>query len=140
MVSAWLAVWFTSHLLGMYFGLYETSTLFDKAMHAVITSGFVILWIDWAQHAVARSWPQPMRQLAGTILLALMFTLSTAALWEIFEFTIDLTGLFTAQRSLEDTMLDMIAALVGGILTLTRQLVIAIRTPSDALLVNLDRR
>jgi|GEM_PF-3554325 len=140
LVSAWLAVWFTSHLLGMYFGLYETSTLFDKAMHAVITSGFVILWINWTTPAVARSWPRPSRQLAGTTLLALIFTLSTAALWEIFEYTIDLTGLFSAQRSLEDTMLDMIAALAGGVLALTYQVIIAARSPSVARLVNLDRR
>lgn len=140
LVSAWLAVWFTSHLLGMYFGLYETSSIFDKAMHAVITSGFVMLWIDWTQPAVARSWPQPSRQLTGTIVLALIFTLSTAALWEIFEFTIDLTGFFTAQRSLEDTMLDMIAALAGGLLALIHQMVLAGQTPSETLLVNLDRR
>jgi len=117
-LSLWLAVWFTCHLLGMSFDLYETSTSFDKAMHAFITSGFVMMWIDWIQPALARSQSDPFRRICSAVLLALTFTLASAALWEIFEFTIDQTGLFVAQRSLEDTMLDMIAALVGGTLAL----------------------
>jgi len=118
LLSLWLAVWFTCHLLGMSFDLYETSTSFDKAMHAIITSGFVMMWIDWVQPALARSQPDPFRRLCSAVLLALTFTLASAALWEIFEFAIDQTGLFVAQRSLEDTMLDMIAALAGGALAL----------------------
>lgn len=140
LVSAWLAVWFSLHLLGMYFGLYETSPVFDKAMHAIITSGFVVMWIDWTQPVVARSWVHPARQMAGTIVLALIFALSTAALWEIFEFAIDRTGLFTTQRGLEDTMFDMIAALGGGLLALGPYLVANKRTPPTVWLVDLDRR
>lgn len=117
-LSLWLAIWFTGHLLGMFFNMYETSASFDKAMHAIITSGFVMMWIDWVQPALTRSQPDPFRRLCSAVLLAFTFTLASAALWEIFEFAIDQTGLFVAQRSLEDTMLDMIAALAGGTLAL----------------------
>ncbi|MBL4871794.1 MAG: hypothetical protein JKX72_12695 [Robiginitomaculum sp.] len=117
-LSLWLAIWFTGHLLGMFFNMYETSASFDKAMHAIITSGFVMMWIDWVQPALTRSQPDPFRRLCSAVLLAFTFTLASAALWEIFEFAIDQTGLFVAQRGLEDTMLDMIAALAGGALAL----------------------
>jgi len=113
-LSLWLAVWFTSHLVGMRYGFYETSSLFDKAMHAIITGGVVVMWIDWIRPALSGSRLDPANNFWGLLLLALIFTLATAALWEIFEFGIDQTGMFRAQRGLDDTMFDMIAALAGG--------------------------
>ncbi len=115
-LSLWLAIWFTSHLVGMRYGLYTQSSMFDKAMHAIITGGFVVMWITWMRPALAGSQLDPDRTGWGLLLLALLFTLATAALWEIFEFGIDQTGMFRAQRGLDDTMLDMIAALAGGCL------------------------
>ncbi len=115
-LSLWLAIWFTSHLLGMRYGLYGSSSLFDKAMHAIITGGFVVMWIDWIRPALAGSRLDPRHNPWSLLLLAVIFTLATAALWEIFEFGIDQTGMFRAQRGLDDTMLDMIAALAGGCL------------------------
>jgi hypothetical protein len=113
-LSLWLAVWFTSHLIGMRYGLYTNSSLFDKAMHTVITGGFVVMWIDWIRPALHGSRLDPAKGFWGLLQLTLIFTLATAALWEIFEFGIDQTGLFRAQRGLDDTMYDMIAALAGG--------------------------
>jgi len=115
-LSLWLAIWFTTHLVGMRYGLYAHSSLFDKAMHGIITAGFVVMWITWMRPALAGSRLDPERAAWGLLSLTLLFTLATAALWEIFEFGIDQTGLFRAQRGLEDTMYDMIAALMGGCL------------------------
>ncbi len=115
-LSLWLAVWFTSHLVGMRYGFYATSSLFDKAMHAIITCGFVVMWIDWIRPALRGSRLDPAYNFWGLPLLALTFTLATASLWEIFEFGIDQTGMFHAQRGLDDTMFDMISALAGGCL------------------------
>ena len=39
-----------------------------------------------------------------------------ARYWEIFEFSIDRTGLFQTQRGLADTMLDLIADTVGALM------------------------
>ena len=47
-LSRCLTVWFTFHLFGMRYGLYDHSSAFDKAMHAIITYGFVAMWIAWA--------------------------------------------------------------------------------------------
>lgn len=115
-LSLWLAIWFTAHLVGMRYGLYAQSSLFDKAMHGIITAGFVLMWITWIRPALAGSRLDPESSTWGLPLLTLLFTLATAALWEIFEFAVDQTGMFRAQRGLDDTMYDMIAALIGGCL------------------------
>ena len=36
--------------------------------------------------------------------------------WELFEFWVDLTGVFIAQRGLHDTMLDLAADTAGAVL------------------------
>ena len=45
--------------------------------------------------------------------------------WELFEFTIDRTGLFYAQRGLIDTMLDLLADAGGAVMTV---LLLCVRT------------
>jgi len=113
-LSLWLAIWFTAHLLGMRYGLYAHSSLFDKAMHGVITAGFAVMWISWMRPALAGSRLDPGTAPWGLLMLTILFTLATAALWEIFEFGMDQTGMFRAQKGLDDTMHDMIAALMSG--------------------------
>lgn len=130
-LSLWLAVWFTSHLIGMKYGLYTNSSLFDKAMHAVITGGFVVMWIDWIRPALRGSRLHPANGIWGLLQLTLIFTLATAALWEIFEFGLDQTGLFRAQRGLADTMYDMIAALAGGCLAWLWAIIATSRRPAQ---------
>jgi len=48
-------------------------------------------------------------------LLAIGIVMSLGTLWEVFEFAIDRTGLFQAQRGLTDTMLDLIADMLGAL-------------------------
>ncbi len=43
---------------------------------------------------------------------------SAGTLWEVFEFTLDRTGLFQTQKGLTDTMLDLVADTVGALATM----------------------
>lgn len=115
--SVWFDAWLTASLachvvFGMHFDLYEALPFYDKAVHVAVTAGFVMLGVTLlgqycARHSISLSGPA----YCG---FALMFALSAGAAWEIFEFLIDRTELFQAQRGLKDTMLDLIADMVGG--------------------------
>lgn len=45
--------------------------------------------------------------------LVLGISISLGTVWELFEFMVDQTGLFYAQRGLQDTMLDLVANFSG---------------------------
>ncbi len=99
-------------VFGMFGALYETSSVYDKFMHALgswAIAGLLMLAVH--RYCVKHRINLPVL-LTATIVLG--GTLSAGTLWEIFEFAIDQTGLFYAQRGLEDTMLDLLADAVGG--------------------------
>lgn len=101
-------------LLGMQMDLYETSMLYDKAMHVLGLGAIAGLLI-----AVIHSYCDRYRIKLPLALLAILVfggTLSIGTLWEFFEFGIDRTGLFNAQRGLHDTMLDLLADAIGAVL------------------------
>lgn len=109
-------------VLGMHVGLYETSAFYDKAVHllgsaAVAAILAIVIYSYCKNHQI---------QLPIILISVLVVTgtLSAGALWEIFEFAMDSTGLFYAQRGLHDTMLDLLADALGGILTCMGLLVI----------------
>jgi hypothetical protein len=105
----WLLAALAAHVvLGMAGGLYERSALYDKLVHCAVSFGLARL----VAAAPAPRW------------LAALAALGLGALWELFEFTADATGLVTAQRGLADTMGDLAAdaagALAGAALALSR--------------------
>ena len=100
-------------VLGMQLGLYESSMLYDKFMHVIglfAITGLVIAAVS--QYCNKNSLVLPSSLLS---ILVISVSVSAGTLWEVFEFTIDLTGLFQAQRSLSDTMLDLIADTIGAL-------------------------
>ena len=99
-------------VLGMRAGLYETSLLYDKAAHALGCAAIAgIVWPTLSQSCEKRQIPFPPGALA---LATLGIVVSRGTAWEIFEFSIDQTGLFRTQRGLTDTMIDLIANTMGA--------------------------
>ncbi len=105
----------TAHVvLGMSASLYETSYIYDKFMHVLGSSAIAgLLLLALHRYCLRQSIELPVVFVA---IIVMGGTLSVGTLWEIFEFTIDRTGLFNAQRGLYDTMLDLIADTTGGFL------------------------
>lgn len=99
-------------VLGMYVGLYESSQIYDKVMHLIGSAAVGVILIA-ALHACTSV---QSAQMSLSLRLTLVFagTLSIGTLWEMFEFAVDLTGLFAAQRGLRDTMLDLTADAAGA--------------------------
>lgn len=113
--DVWLTASLACHVVfGMNFDFYGSLPFYDKAAHIVVTAGLVIWSVTLlAQHCVRRGISVSRATYCG---VALMLALAAGAAWEIFEFMVDRTGSFHAQRGLDDTMLDLIADLVGGIM------------------------
>ena len=111
------ALLFAHIVLGMQAGLYETSAVYDKLMHMLGCGAIAGIVITAASQYCKRN----RIQLPGPLLwvLAIGIVVSLGTFWEIFEFAIDRTGLFQAQRGLTDTMLDLIADLLGALVTAT---------------------
>jgi len=100
----WVVTVLAAHVvLGMAAGLYERSALYDKLVHLAVSFG------------LARLVAGALAQRAPRWLLALA-ALGLGAVWEVFEFAADATGLVTAQRGLADTMLDLGADAAGALL------------------------
>jgi len=112
-----IALLLTAHVvLGMQLELYETSVLYDKAMHVIGLAAIAGILI-----AAINSYCERCGiQLPLGLLVTMVFggALSVGTLWEFFEFGIDSTGLFNAQRGLQDTMLDLIADAIGAVLAI----------------------
>jgi hypothetical protein len=112
-VRAVSAVLLGAHvILGMGLGLYDSSSLYDKLMHALGIAAIAVLLIlairDYCERHRLALPPSLM------MWLVLCGAVSAGTAWELFEFTMDLTGLVTSQRGLHDTMLDLAADSLGG--------------------------
>lgn len=103
-------------VLGMEAGLYETSAIYDKLIHA-LGSGAVTALVIAAlnQYCNRERLELPLPLFSA---LALGIAVSAGTMWEVFEFCIDRTGLFQAQKGLTDTMLDLMADTVGAVATM----------------------
>lgn len=101
-------------MLGMWLGLYDSSDLYDKLMHALGVGAIAALLIlairDYCERQRLALPPSLM------MWLVLCGAVSMGTAWELFEFSMDLTGLVTAQRGLHDTMLDLAADSVGALI------------------------
>ncbi len=103
-------------VIGMQFQLYELSLVYDKAMHVIGSASVAALLMILARSVCRReSIELPLALFA---LLIFTGTLSAGTLWEIFEFAVDRTGFFFAQRGLQDTMIDLLADALGAILAI----------------------
>lgn len=86
-------------------------------MHVIGSAGVAVLFILATRNFCYRE----KIELPLNILVVVIFagTLSTGALWEIFEFAIDRTGYFFAQPGLRDTMIDLLADALGALIALS---------------------
>jgi hypothetical protein len=101
----------THIVLGMNLGFYESYAFYDKIMHALGSALFTFLIITAVvQYCKRKKFTLP---LSLHFFLVLGISISLGTIWEIFEFTVDQTGLFNAQRGLQDTMLDLVANFAG---------------------------
>ncbi len=101
-------------VLSVFFGrtlhFYETVPYWDKALH--FASGFVF----------ARAGKEIYFRLGGSCksrwllrIFSLLFAISAAAIWEMWEFAGDsLFGLTSQNNSVQDTMLDIILGSLSG--------------------------
>lgn len=101
-----------SLLVGSCYGFYGINH-YDDALH--LCSGAISCSIGVCMIKVFNSPNQIRTMNSGFIVLFLiMFSVGIAGFWEIIEFLIDLfLGLHAQAGGLEDTMIDMIDALVG---------------------------
>ncbi|MEM1229056.1 MAG: hypothetical protein AAGI15_00855 [Pseudomonadota bacterium] len=99
--------------LGMYLELYERSRYYDKFAH-FLGMGAIAVYLRTAvqRHCHKAGLRLPSGALA---LIAVSGAISLGALWELFEFALDQTGLFVTQRGLTDTMLDLLANALGAL-------------------------
>lgn len=99
-------------VLGAIGNLYNEITYYDKLVHfisGVLVSLLVILLSKLFYKE------EPNKKILFLIIVVL--NLAIASLWEIFEFLFDTLFDKNAQKGNTDTMLDMITAFIGGILT-----------------------
>jgi hypothetical protein len=101
----------THIFLGMNLGFYENYAFYDKLMHAfgsaLLTFLVIAAVVQYCKH---KNFILP---LSLHFFLVLGISISLGTIWEIFEFTVDQSGLFNAQRGLQDTMLDLVANFAG---------------------------
>ena len=116
-VSLVMALLLAAHvLLGMYLGLYELSSIYDKFMHVIGSTAIaVIVYAALDAYSRQRSLSLPWTLRAATVFCV---TLSSGVFWEFFEFGVDQTGLFYAQRGLTDTMIDLFADGLGAVIAI----------------------
>ncbi len=112
--TLWLSVSISLHVvLGVKMDFYQTLFGYDKLVHLFMMAWLVLL-ISCFLHqrflAAQITFDVPIR-----LVVDLTLALALGAAWEMFEFTIDQTRLFNSQLGLDDTMLDLFADALGGL-------------------------
>lgn len=102
-----------SSVAGSTFGFYALVPHWDTIAHVV--SGTLLVWLGL--YAVQRVELQIKKRLPRwfTIAVALATPLAFAALWEVAEFLSDTFLGTSTQADLEDSVIDMIAAVIGAV-------------------------
>lgn len=103
---------FLSYVLGFIFDLYNIIYFYDGVVHSV----FGIVSAIYALPLLNILKKYNIKNKLFNIIFILILTLSTAALWEIIEFSIDKIFKSNMQISLNNTMKDIILALLFSIL------------------------
>jgi len=107
---------FFSVVIGTFVGGYRIAH-FDDFLH--VFSGIWIGYASWIilRHLLHNGGAANLPN-SFIALYMLSFSLAAAALWELLEFAGDKLFSFTAQgRDPDDTMIDMIMGLIGGLVT-----------------------
>ncbi len=104
---------FLHAFMGEAMDLYSKVELFDKALHlyggiVIAILGFLVAYTLHYTRKVRLSLP-----LVGFFTIS--FTMAMGAMWEIGEFTVDKLFGTSAQNGLDDTMIDMVVDLIGGV-------------------------
>ena len=112
--SLWLSTGLVIHVVvGMAMDGYSLC-YFDDALHFGIVGSLTFLVVSELKPCVKwQSLALPRSQL---LVCGTLFALGIGALWEVFEFLVDLTGVYQAQRGLPDTMMDLVAGGAGGVI------------------------
>lgn len=107
----------SSSLIGSSLGGYANIPQWDTIVHiysGVLLGWFGIIVANQAEKAIKKQFPVWFKGF-----VAFMTPLGFASLWEIYEYTSDtLWGTSMQAGGLEDTIIDMLAALMGAIIVL----------------------
>ncbi len=111
-LSLWVTSALVSHVvLGMALDGYSIH-YFDDAMHFALVGWLTVLAVNEIDSRIKWNGAKLSRQYL--VVVGMMFALGIGALWEFFEFGVDLTGAYQAQLGLTDTMTDLLADGAGG--------------------------
>lgn len=112
-LSLWLIGALVVHVvLGMALGGYNLR-YFDDTLHFAMVGTLTMLAIEPLRYRVYLN--GAILQPRHIVLSAVFFSLGVGAAWELFEYSIDLTGAYRSQLGLPDTMIDVFAGTAGGI-------------------------
>jgi len=104
---------FISYILGFVFDYYNRIYFFDAIVHSL----FGLVGSVFALPILNKFKKDDFNNIIFNVFFIIIFTLGVASLWEIFEFTIDeIFENANMQRSLNNTMKDIISALLFSIL------------------------
>lgn len=104
---------FISYILGFVFDYYNKIYFFDALAHSL----FGLVGSIYALPLLNKLKKYDFNNIIFNVFFIIIFTLAIAGLWEIFEFTIDkIFESANMQRSLNNTMKDIISALLFSIL------------------------
>lgn len=105
---------FGSLVLGEITNFYNTIWWWDMALHFV--AGFILTVIALIMLSVVYEQSHLSLTPFLTAMFAMSFAIAASALWEVYEFTIDSFMDTKMQPSLNDTMWDIIVAIVAALL------------------------
>ena len=112
-LSLWLIGALIVHVVfGMALGGYNLR-YFDDTLHFAMVGSLTLLAIDPLLYRVCLN--GAVLQPRHVLISAVFFSLGVGAAWELFEYSIDLTGAYRSQLGLPDTMKDILAGTAGGL-------------------------
>ena len=106
---------FAMHMMGHALGWYEAFWWYDKALHFLVPVAMVLTLYALSQ---ATEWIWNWRHVKPLEVGIYLFSMAVAlsALWEILEFAMDQLFGTEEQNGLADTMVDLIADVLGALL------------------------
>ncbi len=114
-----LAFIYFAEPVGSVLNLYRSFGPYDKIVHflsgvLIAAFGMMLIWKLFERNRV--DYHQKSKLLGPSVLFAIAAAGAGAGVWEIIEFTIDIIVSGGMQRGMVDTITDMIAGNLGGLL------------------------